>query len=49
MGEFVTDRRLFSPPNGVLTMVGTLATKTHRTLHHLDTDETMVSGFYSAN
>ena len=32
------------PPNGVLTMVSTLSTKTHRTLHHLDTDETMVSG-----
>ncbi|CAL1703673.1 unnamed protein product [Somion occarium] len=29
------------PPNGVLTMVGTLATKTHRTLHHMDTDESM--------
>ncbi|KAI0086636.1 hypothetical protein BDY19DRAFT_986462 [Irpex rosettiformis] len=33
------------PPNGVLTMVGTLATKTHRTLHHLDTDETMLPIF----
>ena len=30
------------PPNGVLTMVSTLATKTHRTLHHMETDETMV-------
>ena len=32
----------FRPPNGVLTMVSTLATKTHRTLHHMETDETMV-------
>ena len=32
----------YSPPNGVLTMVGTLATNKHRTLHHMDTDETMV-------
>lgn len=35
------------PPNGVLTMVGTLATKTHRTLHHMDTDETMLPLFIS--
>ncbi|KAI0691176.1 hypothetical protein BC835DRAFT_1407314 [Cytidiella melzeri] len=35
----------YSPPNGVLTMVGTLATKTHRTLHHMETDETMVPLF----
>ncbi|KAJ3537495.1 hypothetical protein NM688_g6678 [Phlebia brevispora] len=33
------------PPNGVLTMVSTLSTKTHRTLHHLHTDETMVPIF----
>lgn len=33
------------PPNGVLTMVGTLATKTHRTLHHMDTDESMLPVF----
>ncbi|KAK7689123.1 hypothetical protein QCA50_007814 [Cerrena zonata] len=33
------------PPNGVLTMVGTLATKTHRTLHHMDTDESMMPVF----
>ena len=31
-----------SPPNGVITMVSTLSTKTHRTLHHEQTDETMV-------
>ena len=34
-----------SPPNGVITMVSTLATKTHRTLHHEETDETMVRAF----
>lgn len=33
------------PPNGVLTMVGTLATKTHRTMHRCDTDETMIPVF----
>jgi len=33
------------PPNGVLTMVGALATKTHRTLHHMDTDESMIPVF----
>ncbi|CCM03699.1 uncharacterized protein FIBRA_05845 [Fibroporia radiculosa] len=33
------------PPKGVLTMVSTLATKTHRTLHHLQTDETMIPLF----
>ncbi|OBZ75883.1 hypothetical protein A0H81_04778 [Grifola frondosa] len=33
------------PPNGVITMVSTLATKTHRTLHHLDTDESMIPIF----
>lgn len=33
------------PPAGVLTMVSTLATKTHRTLHHMDTDETMAPIF----
>ncbi|KAI9456269.1 hypothetical protein BJY52DRAFT_1204831 [Lactarius psammicola] len=29
------------PPNGVLTMVSTLSTKRHRTLHYADTDEEM--------
>lgn len=33
------------PPNGVLTLVSSLATKTHKTLHHLDTDETMMPIF----
>ncbi|KAI0792863.1 hypothetical protein C8Q75DRAFT_751734 [Abortiporus biennis] len=33
------------PPNGVLTMVSTLATKTHRTMHHVDTDESMLPIF----
>ena len=31
------------PPNGVITMVSTLSTKTHKTLHHAETDESMVS------
>jgi hypothetical protein len=29
-------------PNGVITMVSSLATKVHRTLHSIETDETMV-------
>ncbi|GBE82620.1 Uncharacterized protein SCP_0410050 [Sparassis crispa] len=33
------------PPNGVLSMVSALSTKTHRTLHYVDTDETMVPVF----
>ncbi|KAI0806950.1 hypothetical protein C8Q74DRAFT_1312933 [Fomes fomentarius] len=33
------------PPNGVITMVSTLATKTHRTLHHEQTDECMIPVF----
>ncbi|TFY58586.1 hypothetical protein EVJ58_g6335 [Rhodofomes roseus] len=33
------------PPNAVLTMVASLATKTHRTLHRIATDETMVPLF----
>ncbi|KJA20267.1 hypothetical protein HYPSUDRAFT_68674 [Hypholoma sublateritium FD-334 SS-4] len=33
------------PPNGVLTLVSSLATKTHKTLHHINTDETMVPIF----
>lgn len=33
------------PPAGVLTMVSTLATNKHRTLHHMDTDETMAPIF----
>jgi len=33
------------PPNAVLTMVSSLATKTHRTLHRIATDETMIPLF----
>ncbi|KAH9857680.1 hypothetical protein C2E23DRAFT_286396 [Lenzites betulinus] len=33
------------PPNGVITMVSALSSKTHRTLHHAQTDETMVPIF----
>ncbi|KAJ3552242.1 hypothetical protein NM688_g4254 [Phlebia brevispora] len=33
------------PPNGVLAMLSSLSTKTHKTLHHLNTDETMVPIF----
>jgi hypothetical protein len=33
------------PPNGVITMVSSLATKVHRTLHSIETDETMVPLF----
>lgn len=33
------------PPGGVLTMVNSLATKTHKTLHHADTDECMMPLF----
>ncbi|KAG0705021.1 hypothetical protein DFH29DRAFT_908455 [Suillus ampliporus] len=33
------------PPNGVIAMVSTLATKTHRTLHHAETDEIMLPIF----
>ncbi|KAL0071465.1 hypothetical protein AAF712_001322 [Marasmius tenuissimus] len=33
------------PPNGVITMVSSLATKTHKTLHHAETDETMLPIF----
>ncbi|EGO20988.1 hypothetical protein SERLADRAFT_351219 [Serpula lacrymans var. lacrymans S7.9] len=33
------------PPNGVITMVSTLATKVHKTLHHADTDESMIPLF----
>ncbi|KAF5354769.1 hypothetical protein D9756_005741 [Leucocoprinus leucothites] len=33
------------PPNGVLTMVNSLASKTHKTMHHADTDETMMPLF----
>ena len=32
------------PPNGVLTLVNSLATKRHRTMHNVDTDEVMVRG-----
>lgn len=30
------------PPNGVISMVSSLATKTHKTMHYCQTDETMV-------
>ncbi|EJF62578.1 hypothetical protein DICSQDRAFT_84388 [Dichomitus squalens LYAD-421 SS1] len=33
------------PPNGVISLVSTLASKTHRTLHHQETDETMIPLF----
>ncbi|TFY69275.1 hypothetical protein EVG20_g3222 [Dentipellis fragilis] len=33
------------PPGGVLKMVSTLATKTHRTMHYAETDETMMPIF----
>ncbi|KAI1788498.1 hypothetical protein LXA43DRAFT_894527 [Ganoderma leucocontextum] len=33
------------PPNGVIAMVSALSSKTHRTLHHEETDETMVPIF----
>ncbi|KAJ7172632.1 hypothetical protein C8R46DRAFT_158797 [Mycena filopes] len=33
------------PPNGVITMVSSLASKNHKTLHHLETDETMIPIF----
>ncbi|KAF8162955.1 hypothetical protein B0H34DRAFT_301294 [Crassisporium funariophilum] len=33
------------PPNGVITMVSSLATKVHKTLHAIDTDETMAPIF----
>lgn len=31
------------PPNGVLTLVNSLSTKRHRSMHYVDTDEEMVS------
>ncbi|KAF7304654.1 C-CAP/cofactor C-like domain-containing protein [Mycena kentingensis (nom. inval.)] len=33
------------PPGGVITMVSSLASKKHRTMHHADTDESMVALF----
>lgn len=33
------------PPNGVLTLVNSLSTKRHQTLHHFDTDEEMLPLF----
>jgi len=33
------------PPNGVITMVSSLATKVHKTLHGIETDETMLPLF----
>ncbi|EEB86573.1 hypothetical protein MPER_16425 [Moniliophthora perniciosa FA553] len=32
-------------PNGVITMVSSLATKTHQTLHRVETDEVMLPVF----
>jgi hypothetical protein len=37
-----SDGEKCSPPNGVIAMVSTLATKNHKTLHHGETDECMV-------
>lgn len=36
------------PPNGVITMVSTLATRNHKTMHYAETDETMVSHILSS-
>ncbi|KAF9009415.1 hypothetical protein BDQ17DRAFT_1348058 [Cyathus striatus] len=33
------------PPAGVITMVSSLATKVHKTMHYVDTDETMIPLF----
>jgi hypothetical protein len=33
------------PPAGVIQMVSSLATKTHKTMHHAETDETMLPIF----
>ncbi|KAJ8700313.1 hypothetical protein PTI98_003354 [Pleurotus ostreatus] len=33
------------PPNAVISMVSSLATKVHRTLHHIETDESMIPLF----
>jgi len=33
------------PPKGVITLVSSLATKVHKTLHGIETDETMVPLF----
>ncbi|KAJ7738523.1 hypothetical protein DFH07DRAFT_84470 [Mycena maculata] len=33
------------PPNGVISMVSSLASRNHRTMHHVDTDETMIPIF----
>ncbi|KAF8232307.1 hypothetical protein L208DRAFT_1272706 [Tricholoma matsutake] len=33
------------PPNGVIAMVSSLATKVHKTLHHIETDEAMIPIF----
>jgi hypothetical protein len=38
-------RRKSRPPAGVIAMVSTLATKNHRTMHHAETDESMVLEF----
>jgi hypothetical protein len=44
--RFIYDDLLDSrPPNGVLTLVNSLSTKRHRTLHHAETDEEMVRQF----
>jgi hypothetical protein len=48
-----SDGEKCSPPNGVVAMVSTLATKIHKTLHHGETDECMVCpcfiSFYATN
>jgi len=41
IAEVDFDTMVFSP-NGVITMVSSLATKVHKTLHGIETDETMV-------
>jgi len=33
------------PPNGVISMVSSLASKNHKTMHHSETDETMIPVF----
>jgi hypothetical protein len=33
---------VISPPDGVISLVSYLATKKHKTMHHAQTDETMV-------
>ena len=44
MVAFALGLRLYSPPNGVLVMVNTLAPKAHKSMHDQTTDEEMVGG-----